>query len=171
MTFQCVKRGLAIATGALVLPLVLCGQPVDAEGRQAVVRAVVVRPLSLSNLSNLSFGTVLPNESNGTISLLPSGAFTADGVSVANNAKIRSATFRISGGHNQAYTIQLPLAVTFSGDLGSIQVITFQHDAGQTPMLNQEGYGTFNVGATLTFGQGLSTRTYSGNVDIIISNY
>ena len=133
-------------------------------------QATIVRALSLANTSGMNFGTVLANELGGTVSLSPSGDYTALGVTVANSSDVVPGKFRIFGTHSQAYSITFPQAAIFSGS-GDIRVVTFMHDAGGTPTLDNDGKGLFNMGATLRLGAHPPAGTYYGNVDVIISNH
>jgi hypothetical protein len=170
-------RGLVMGFGVVALQSFLggfptvAGTPQTADSARTAVRATIVRPFGLENTSDMNFGTVLANDSGGTMSLFPSGAFTALGVTLSDETNVKPGKFRIFGTHSQAYSITLPRTVIFAGDDDAIRVVTFIHDAGGTPTLDDDGKGLFNLGATLRIGAHPSAGTYNGSVDVIISNY
>ena len=170
------RCGLAVGLATVVLQSFIggfaaaAGTQNSSNSARGLVQATIVRALSLANTSGMNFGTVLANELGGTVSLSPSGDYTALGVTVANSSDVVPGKFRIFGTHSQAYSITFPQAAIFSGS-GDIRVVTFMHDAGGTPTLDNDGKGLFNMGATLRLGAHLPAGTYYGKVDVIISNH
>ncbi len=177
MMTKITRRGLAIGFAAVALQSFLGGfpgaaaAPQTANSTRSVIGATIVRPLSLTNTSGMNFGTVLLNDSGGILLILPSGDFTALGVTVSDKTEVKPGEFKIFGTQNQAYSITLPQTATFASGAGSISVVTFIHDAGGTPTLDDDGKGLFNIGATLSIGAGPVAGTYYGVVDVIICNY
>ncbi len=141
------------------------------DSKQVLVRATIIRPLSLANASDMRFGSVMPNATAGEVSLLPNGEFSARGLDVVDSTGAKSAVFKIFGTHNQTYSITFPSDASFVNGASAIRVVSFLHDAGGTPTLDQGGNGRFNIGATLSLGQRMAPGTYNGSVDVIISNY
>ncbi len=177
MMTKITRRGLAIGFAAVALQSFLGGFPAadaapqTANSTRSVVGATIVRPLSLTNSSDMNFGTVLPNDSGGIMSIFPNGDITALGVTVSDKTEVKPGEFKIVGTHNQAYFITFPQAATLASGAGTISVVTFMHDAGGTPTLDDDGKGLFNIGATLKIGAGPVAGTYYGGVDVIISNH
>ncbi len=171
MMTKVTRRGLAIGFAAIALQSFLGGFPAAADSTRGVVYATIVRPLGLTNTSGMNFGTVMPNDSGGIMSLFPSGDFTALGVTVSDKTEVKPGEFKIFGTHNQAYSITLPQTATFASGAGTISVVTFMHDAGGTPTLDDDGKGLFNIGATLKIGARPVAGTFYGGVDVIISNH
>ncbi|MFQ5775252.1 MAG: DUF4402 domain-containing protein [Kiloniellaceae bacterium] len=170
MMVRLVTRGLAFGSAVVALALVFGGPQAAADAGRAMVRATVLKPVSFANVSGMNFGTLMPNGETGVVALLPNGKFTAQGVDVARDEEVKSATFKILGEDNQAYTITLPSAATFTNGRDGISVMTFVHDAGWTPTLDPKGYGHFNIGATLKLRWGQTAGVYSGSVDVVLSN-
>ena len=177
MMTKIARRGLVIGFGVLALQSILGGFPAMAgvaqitDNSRAAVRATILHPLSLANTSGMNFGTVLANGSGGTMSLFPSGDFTAVGVTVSDKARVKPGKFTIFGTNSQAYSITFARTANIANGADAISVATFIHDAGGTPTLDHDGKGLFNIGATLKIGARRSTGTYNGSVDVIISNY
>ncbi len=165
------RRGLAIGFAAVALQSFLGGFSAAADSTRSVVHATILRPLSLANTSGMNFGTVLANGSGGTMSLFPSGDFTALGVTVFDKTEVKPGKFKIIGTHSQVYSITFPRTAKFARGAGTISVFSFTHDAGGTPTLDDEGEGLFNIGAILSVGARPPTDgTYYGGVEVIISN-
>ena len=177
MMTKVTRRGLAMGFAVLGIQSFLGAFPATADTQQsadnarAVVHATILRPLSLANTSGMNFGTIMPNDSGGSISISPSGDVTALGVTVSDKTEIKPGEFQIYGTYNQAYSIMFPRTATFASGAGTISVVTFLHDAGGTPTLDDDGKGLFNIGATLRFGARPVAGTYNGGVDVIISNH
>lgn len=175
--YKIARRGLVLGFGALALQSFLGGFPAAADTPQTAdnarnaVHATILRPLSLANTSDMNFGTILANGSGGTMSLFPSGEFMVLGVTVSDKTKIKPGKFTIFGTHSQAYSITIARTANIASGADAISVVTFIHDAGRTPTLDDDGKGLFKIGATLRIGARPSTGTYNGSVDVIISNY
>ncbi len=170
MMTKITRRGLAIGFAAVALQSFLGGFPAAADSTRGVVYATIVRPLGLTNTSGMNFGTVLPNDSGGIMSIFPNGDITALGVTVSDKTEVKPGEFKIVGTHNQAYFITFPQAATLASGAGTISVVTFMHDAGGTPTLDDDGNGLFKIGATLRIGARTVAGIYDGGVDVIISN-
>ena len=149
----------------------MAGSVQAVEYTRALVRATIVRPLSLTSASEMNFGIVLTNGFGGTLSLSPSGDFTALGVTMSDTSNVTPGKFKIFGTHNQAYSIVFARTASIETGADPISVVTFIHDAGGTPTLDDNGKGLFNIGATLRIGESPSAGSYYGSVDVIISNY
>lgn len=54
---------------------------------------------------------------------------------------------RIAGAPNQTFSIVLPELTTFASSGQLVTLSNFQHNAGNTPFLGNDGSGVFNVGA------------------------
>jgi hypothetical protein len=86
------------------------------------------------------------------------------------------ASFALSGGPNQAYTISLPDTATIANGTTTIRITAFTHDAGASPRLNGDGSHGFNVGATLQIERGGNADANGGdsgapnpNINVVIS--
>ncbi len=132
--------------------------------------ATVIEPVAFTEASGMNFGTVMPNGGAGRVALKPDGVIIVQGVLVADRDQVAAASFKLSGSDSQAYTISLPEAVTFGKGADSVKLNTFTHNAGESPVLSLNGYGNFNIGATLLLRKQQTAGLYTGTVNVIISN-
>ena len=158
--------------GPIVVAIVLASSPTAAIAEEATAQAqaTLIRPLGLSEISNLNFGSVVLGESVGQVSLSPGGELTALGATIGDKSQANSASFAIIGQNSQAFTISLPAKVRFANGKDVVWVETFTHNAGATPALGKNGSGQFNIGATLRLGHGNPNGIYDGNMAVTISN-
>ena len=145
--------------------------PSSAETAYADTHAIVVQPVAFTETSDMNFGTVVQNEEGGgQVALKPDGVLVVQGVLVADMHQVATASFKLLGSDNQAYTISLPEAVTFIKGSDSIRLNTFTHNAGETPVMGLHGNDNFNIGATLLLNKRQSVGLYTGTVKVTISN-
>ncbi len=81
-----------------------------------------------------------------------------------------AASFDVTGAPGQTYSITLPPngTVTLTGPGASMDVDTFNHDAGASPTL-VGGSDTFNVGATLSVADTQAGGNYSGTFAVTVN--
>lgn len=142
-----------------------------ADTAAATAGATIVKPVTLTEISQLRFGTVWTYGSAGIVAISPGGNLSFRGVEVGDQDEAAPASMKMIGSDGQAYTILLPRAVTFGSGENIVEVAEFTHDAGATPALDPEGYGHFNIGATLILHEGqLPAGNYAGNIWVVVSN-
>ncbi len=166
-------RRLGFRMGGLLAAIAMLATIGDAIADTAVAtaRATIVTPVALAEISQLRFGTVWTFGSAGTVAISPRGKLSFRGVNVGDQDDAASASLKINGSYDQAYTISLPRAVTFGSGENVVEVAEFTHDAGATPALDPEGYGHFNIGATLILYKGqLPAGNYAANIWVVVSN-
>ncbi len=126
----------------------------------AYVSVVVPRHLSVGMTSGMNFGAVVPNGGPGEVKLSPTGELRGTNVDLIGGGTDTPASFALSGGPNQAYSISLPENVTLATGIASLEMTAFTHDAGPSPTMDGTGSHGFNVGATL-----LVNGSHSGGAD------
>jgi hypothetical protein len=145
----------------------------DAVADTAVATAytTIVSPMTVAEVSQLRFGTVWFHGSAGTVAISPGGKLSLLGVEVADQDEAASASIKMVGSYGQTYTISLPRTMTFGIGENIVEVTGFTHDAGATPTLDPDGYGRFNIGATLILREGrLPVGNYAANLRVVVSN-
>ena len=141
----------------------------DGFSGTANVTVTLIASISISAGGNLEFGTVSPTGTAGTVTVTPAGARSSVNVDLLGGLPA-AASFDVTGGPGQAYSITLPPdgTVTLTGLGAPMGVDAFNHDAGGTPTL-VGGSDTFNVGATLNVGAAQAADTYSGTFAVTVN--
>jgi hypothetical protein len=152
------KLSLLVA-GLMASGMMISGQAIAAgntDNATGDITANVIQPLTIVAGAALAFGEVIAGDGDKEI------APSADA----------AGTFTVAGEPNASYSITLPddETVTLSnGAGGSMDVITFKHDAGATPALDVDGSITLKVGATLVVAELQASGSYTGTYDVIVA--
>ncbi len=150
---------LAIFAAAMLAPAAASAATATATAT-ASISVTVPRHLSLGMTSGMNFGAVVPNGGPGEVKLSPTGELQGTNVDLIGGGTGTPASFALSGGSNQAYSISLPDNVTLATGITSLEMTAFTHDAGPSPTMDSTGSHGFNVGATL-----LVNGSHSGGAD------
>lgn len=135
--------------------------------------ATLVRTLAVSSTSGLSFGTIAPSASSGTVVIAPDGARSATGGVTLLSANVGSAGgVNLVGTAGLAYSVTMPSSVTLtaSGGTQTMSLGTLTTNlAGSAGSLGTTGNGNFSIGGTLTVGANQAVASYSGIVPVTVS--
>jgi hypothetical protein len=133
--------------------------------------AIIEIPLTLNKDMDLSFGSVVPGNTPGTVIIYASASASrtsTGGVSVLSQDTFNAACFSITGTAGTSYSISLPNSVTLSGPgSNTMTVNNFTDNSSET--LNNSGAGTFYVGATLHIGAQQTKGSYSGSFNVSVN--
>ena len=149
---------LAICAAAVLAPATA-----SAATATAYISVTVPRHLSVGMTSGMNFGAVVPNSGPGEVKLSPNGEMQGTNVDLIGGGTGTPASFALSGGSNQAYSISLPDTATIATGTTSLEITAFTHDAGPSPTMNSTGSHGFNVGATLLVNGSRSGGADSGD--------
>ena len=149
---------LAICAAAVLAPATA-----SAATATAYISVTVPRHLSVGMTSGMNFGAVVPNSGPGEVKLSPTGEMQGTNVDLIGGGTGTPASFALSGGSNQAYSISLPDNVMIATGTTSLEITAFTHDAGPSPALDNTGSHGFNVGATLLVNGSRSGGADSGD--------
>ena len=161
---------------AIFAAAVLAPAAASAATATAYISVTVPRHFSVGMTSGMNFGAVVPNGGPGEVKLSPNGEMQGTNVDLIGGGTGTPASFALSGGPNQAYSISLPDNVTLATGIASLEMTAFTHDAGPSPTLNSTGSHGFNVGATLLVNGSRSGGADSGdsgapnpNINVVVS--
>jgi hypothetical protein len=188
--------GVARSAWRIVPRLVLVPVPVlamAAPGAHAatasatgVATATVIRPLSVTAVAEMDFGTIthLPGV-GGTVTVNPgvAGASFGGGASAvcagADCGTAHAARFAVTGEPQRNYAIRLPATVTATGTATGpgaiapplvISGLTLRTDGGaMAPRLDSLGADRFEVGGTITLPADLPPAHYRASFAVIVS--
>jgi hypothetical protein len=151
----------------------------------ATVNAKLIKAMTLTESTQLNFGSnLLPNASGGTV-VLPSNstARTYDGnggvVAAAVGPAVNGA-YAVTGTAGESYALTLPTAsfdvthTTVNSGVNTMTVTSmlarFNNAGGDatTSTLAQDGTDSFTLGATLTVGNGQKAGIYAGTFPISV---
>jgi hypothetical protein len=157
-------------TGSLILTV--RDTATGRQGTASLTCTAVVdpTPITLANLSGLSFGDVFANATGGTVLLTPAGIRTATGgLVLASTGTVGAATFTVGGAKSATYAITLPTGATLTGPSGTMAVKTFTSTPSGTGLLSATGTQALAVGATLTVGANQADGNYAGTFPVTVA--
>lgn len=128
--------------------------------------ATIAVPISVSESSALSFGSVIRSASAGTVVINTSGTRSVTGGVTALGGTVSAASFAVSGEGSAAYTISFTDG-TLTGPGTSMAVSTFTNDGSGS--LSGGGSETVNVGATLSVGANQTEGAYTGTYTVTVN--
>lgn len=162
-----ILRATAIAAIALS-GTVVAGQAYAASASGSA-SATIATPVSISETTALSFGTILADDTaSSTIVVSSAGARSVgSGSAQLLGGTVSNAAFSVSGESGATYTISYT-AGSLTGPGTAMAVDTFTDDTSSTGTLTG-GSDTFNVGATLTVGANQTAGSYSGSYTVTVN--
>ncbi|MEQ8664156.1 MAG: DUF4402 domain-containing protein [Rhodospirillales bacterium] len=137
----------------------------DATGNAS---ATIATPISVSENTSLSFGTVLAGASQSTIVVSTAGGRTlGSGDATLFGGTPAAAVFDVTGEGSASYSVSFT-AGTLTRDGGSetMTVDTFTNDSGGS--IGGGGSDSFNVGATLTVAANQVAGSYTGTYTVSV---
>jgi hypothetical protein len=144
---------------------------IQAQVQTTTAGANIVAPLTLTETSDMHFGTLSVNNSPGAVVLSPGNVRTSTGgVSLSSATPThRVAAYSVTGQGTLSYVITLPTSVTIQQGPNSMVVNNFTtNKAGNIGTLSA-GVDSFNLGATLQVSASQATGEYSGTFNVIVS--
>jgi spore coat protein U-like protein len=148
------------------------GAPAVAATQSASVTANAVKPLVISKLQDLDFGSVTLGPgtwSNATVSLSQSGAFSCTSANVVCSGVTSVAQYNVQGSNKQTVRISAP-NVTLVNQSDPTKTLTLVTDAPATILLTSSGIpGTnFSIGGSVTLSSTTAAGTYSGTFNVTV---
>jgi hypothetical protein len=137
----------------------------------ATARARIVRPLVLSAVRNLDFGTItLGTVAVGgeTVSMTQAGVVTCGSGGLTCSGTPVSATYNVQGTNNQ--TVQIFAVASPLTNANDGTTLSFSPNAPATVGLTNSGSpgNNFNVGGSITILPATTDGVYSGNIAVTV---
>ena len=129
--------------------------------------AQIVTAITITNTTDLYFGSIQPAAAGDTIQLDTSDNAVPVGASVVTGTPT-SGSFDVGGTAGAAYTVTLPASTLISSGGNNMTVNNFSHDAGATPTIGGGGSSTLNIGADLVIGAAQPEGVYTGTYDVTV---
>jgi spore coat protein U-like protein len=148
------------------------GAPAVAATQSASVTANAVKPLVISKLQDLDFGSVTLGPgtwSNATVSLSQSGAFSCTSANVVCSGVTSVAQYNVQGSNKQTVRISAP-NVTLVNQSDPTKTLTLVTDAPATILLTSSGIpgSNFSIGGSVTLSSTTAAGTYSGTFNVTV---
>ena len=158
---------LLAAAGLMGLPA-----PVWAATQSASVTANAVKPLVISKLQNLDFGTVTLGPGtwgNATVSLSQSGVFSCASSNVVCSGVTSVAQYNVQGSNKQTVRISAP-NITLINQNDSTKTLTLVTDAPATLVLTSSGIpgSNFSIGGSITLNSTTAAGAYVGTFNVTV---
>ncbi|UUR07280.1 DUF4402 domain-containing protein [Sphingomonas glaciei] len=160
---------------AFILALVstpAAAQSVGTTGPKATASVNVMKPLQLTALRNLQFGTVLVGTFTGTqnVAITPTGRTCGSGTGLTCSGVFTTAQFRLTGSNNQVALISSPTpTVTITNGAGATLALTLTYPASVTIDNSGNPGKLFEVGGTLGLTSTMADGLYTGTIDIQVA--
>jgi spore coat protein U-like protein len=148
------------------------GMPAAAATQSASVTANAVKPLVISKLQDLDFGSVTLGPgtwSNASVSLSQSGAFSCTSANVVCSGVTTVAQYNVQGSNKQTVRISAP-DVTLVNQSDPTKTLTLVTDAPATILLTSSGIpgSNFSIGGSVTLSSTTAAGTYSGTFNVTV---
>lgn len=160
----------AIAASTLAAPA--AAAPIAATP-PANGRGLILTPLTLTKLSNLHFGTIVPSNLSGVVTVPATGGapIVAGGVTLVPSDPAYRASFAGAGTAGQLVIINATNPVLLDNGAGnSVTVLALTLDGPPTRLINSSRAFFFNVGGVLLVNANQAEGLYQADFDVT-ANY
>ncbi|MGD8570053.1 MAG: DUF4402 domain-containing protein [Gammaproteobacteria bacterium] len=134
--------------------------------------AVIVTPITISQTTQMNFGSIGPAAAASTVVLDTANSVTSATADVVPGTGAASGVFSVAGEAGFTYAVTLPASTSLSdggGNTMTVDTWTTSAASGATPTLSGGGTDTVNVGATLHVGANQAAGNYSGTYTISVN--
>lgn len=156
--------------------------PAYADTETGNAEITIVRPLSFVIDDNLDFGSLVPSNVAGVVTMAPTGARTATNGIVLVGAGHKPASFAGQGTYNQRVDVSLGSnSIFITGPGAPMRVRTFVIGSTPTAVLTTtpnrfriaalNGVFNFPIGATLEVGANQAPGFYTGTWSITLNYF
>ena len=154
---------LRLLTHGAVLAAALAAAPASAATVTAAATVTINKPLVLSKLNDLSFGTVTLGSATGTVRISQQGVVTCPAGATCTGA-VAAAGFNIQGSNKLTALITVPSANLTNGT----DSLAFTPEAPSSIYLPNSGAPgiDFYVGGSVSIGPSNAGGTYSGTISV-----
>jgi spore coat protein U-like protein len=160
------------AAAAAVAAVALTAAPALAVGpnQNATATAQIVKPLTLSWVGNLNFGSIIVQD-NGTISMDATGAVTCS-ASLTCSGTVSPAEYKVTGTNNQVVQINKPnVTLTNSANPGTdLTLVLNGYGPTSVTLPNSGSTGSnFKLGGSIAIPANVKDGTYTGTLDVTVN--
>lgn len=156
----------SVAAGS-VLALGLVSGAANAATADGTARATILQQVTVTNTSDLQFGTVAIGTGGGAVTVATGGARTCAATLVCSGATT-SAGFSVSGATGMNVGISVPGSVTLTETGGATMSATLASSATSLTLLGTAA-DAFRVGGTLNVGGTQAAGAYAGTFTVTVN--
>lgn len=158
-------RLAALAAAATIAATPAVAQVVPSNG-PAQARATIVKPLTLSRVEHLDFGSIVV-WGDGTVSMDQAGSLSCTAATLVCAATGTPAEFQVTGSNNRVVQVNAADTTITNGT----DTLNFTIDAPATVTLPNSGVGNgtnFTVGGSIDVFETTSAGLYTGDMDVTV---
>lgn len=134
----------------------------------ATAKARILRQITVTNTSDLDFGTVVVGASASTVQVSALGVRSC-GSGLTCSGTTTAANFDVSGSNNAVVTIDGDNTVTLSNGLGGTMTASLVRSAATLTLANSGPIGgSFQVSGTLNINAGQADGAYTGSFNVSV---
>lgn len=155
----------AVIAGSLVASFAMGSSAAQAATASATAKAKILRQVTVTNTTDLQFGTIVSGTAASTVVISTAGARTC-GTGLFCSSTFSAAGFNVTGTSGQVVTVTIPTSVTLQSGTNSMTADLASSDATLTLANNA---GSFSVGGTLNVGANQSDGDYEGTFNAVVN--
>lgn len=152
------------ALAAAIVGLAAFPMASEAADATGTATATVVAPIAVAQVANLSFGTIAPSGTAGSVTITNGGSRSASNVDLFTSDAGSAGQFSVTGEGTSTFSTSIPGINLVSGS--DTMAATFTNDA---PSALTSGAATINVGGSITVGASQPTGSYSGTFTVTVA--
>jgi hypothetical protein len=138
----------------------------------ASTTATLIKPIAITNISDMNFGTVAASASEGTVVMTSAGVVSHSGGATTSGA-VTAASFGVTGEANSTFSITMPASIVLqSGTEGPLLTVSgIAAESGATATL-VDGEAVIAIKATLEVPANAAAGLYVNNAGLAVTvNY
>ena len=155
------------AAGAVGIGFAVASSTAFATDQTGNASAQIQQAISITEDTQMDFGTVAVDGTGGTVTISAAGAVSGPGGYTFSGSPA-AGTFTASGDASTAVTIGFT-AGSLTGPGTAMTLNNLSHDAGGTPTTDGSGDLTFNVGGDLVVNAAQASGAYSGTYTVTVN--
>ena len=175
MTKMIRLTALAASVAALTLATPAAAAPTGpATGsRNATATARIVKPLTLTWIQDMNFGTILQSGAGtwagAVVKVNTNGTLTCTNTNVVCSGTVSTARYNVTGTNNQQVNITAPNFSLTNANDGTTLALTVDKGLGYVVLPNSGNTGiNFDLGGSITVDSSTTGGVYTGTFDVTV---
>lgn len=160
-----IKMIKAAAAAAMFAALGMGATSAHAATASATAKAKILRQVTVTNSSDLQFGTIVTGASAATVAINAAGVRTC-GAGLVCSGTSTAAAFAVTGTTGQIVTVSVPATISLTSGTNSMSATLAASAASLTLVANA---GSFSVGGTLSVGANQADGDYAGTFSATVN--
>jgi hypothetical protein len=133
----------------------------------ATAKARILKQITVTNTSDLDFGTIVAGTSASTVAV-STGSVRTCGAGLTCTGTVTSANFDITGTNNTVVAITGDNSVTLANGTGGTMAASLTRSASTLTLTNSAIGGSFQVGGTLSLAANQADGAYTGTFNVTV---